>query len=228
MPGTGGFQGDNEKVFLRKKDRICKPYGIPELRCVDTPGLCNPLDVIYVTPNYKTPMTCPLEDQFYLEDLSNAGGPVSCNAVFSHYIQDPNTNPETSIPFWMGAPISQEFSFVYLKVDLNPTLNLGSQGLTPVTIFGALIFDVTTINPNSLTLTGNSPGSLPTDPSCLAHWAYADLNGDGFPDMQIQFSTQGDNCLAGRLTTADTVVTLKGKTYGGAEVSGSDTVRIIK
>jgi len=123
--------------------------------------------------------------------------------------------------------MSNEISFVHLKIDLEPTLNLGNMGVTPVAIYSTLGFDATTINPATVTLTGNVSNS-PTH--CSVRSSNSDLNGDGKIDTKLFFDTP---CLKDFLIIDDTVVTLKGKTYsdseyGEVDVSGSDTVRIIK
>jgi len=211
--------------YLPKKDKICKAYGIPESGKVGQEG-----DVIEITPDFKYCFTCDLLDYYHPDDLANAGS-ITCKATHSNYIQDPDTNPDTSIPLWMGAVSSIDtISVQYVKIDLDPTLNLGSQGVTPVAIFGSPNFDAATVNPSSVTLTGNVSNKA-IGSGCLSHFSYKDLDYDGFIDLRLQFYTQNRSetvkCLAGSLTVNDTEITLNGTNNGNSFV-GKDTVLIIK
>ena len=200
--------------------KIRVAYGIPDKEKIGQVG-----DVIPVYQGYSYCFPCDLLEQFNPQVLASVEK-LTCKAIYSTYIQDPDTNTGTRVDLWMGAANSNELTLQQVKVDLEPTLNLGNQGVTPVAIFSTSNFDATTIDPYSVTLTGNVSKPQCPNESCVDHWSYSDVNGDGIADIKLHFDTP---CLERcRLTTADTVVTLKGKTYGGTAIVGSDTVRIIK
>jgi hypothetical protein len=211
--------------YLPKKDKICKAYGIPELGNVGREG-----DVIQIKTGPEYCFTCDLLDYYHPDDLANAGA-LTCKATHSNYIQDPDPDPETSIPLWMGAVSSiNNISVQYVKIDLDPTLNLGSQGATPMAIFGSPNFDAATVNPYSVTLTGNVSNET-IGSGCLANFSYKDLDYDGIIDLRLHLYTQDRSgtvkCLAGSLTVNDTEITLNGTNNDNPFV-GKDTVLIIK
>jgi probable HAF family extracellular repeat protein len=111
-----------------------------------------------------------------------------------------------------------------VAIDIKPgsfpnSINLGSDGNVPVAIFGADGFDVTTVDPLTVTLAGaqvqlRGRGTPMTD--------LKDVDGDGRLDLVVHIST---DALA--LTATDVQAVLDGTTVGGTRIRGFDTVRIV-
>jgi hypothetical protein len=112
---------------------------------------------------------------------------------------------------------------INVAIDIKPgsfpnSINPGSGGNVPVAILGSPTFDVTTVNPYSISLAGatvNLKGKTQTP-----HASYEDVNGDGFMDLIVQVSTD-----ALELSGNDIEATLTGMTYDGIPISGKDSVR---
>lgn len=111
-----------------------------------------------------------------------------------------------------------------LAIDIKPgsdpnSVNIDSngRGVIPVAILGSAGFDVSLINPLTVTLEGaavqlkgksGSAGSL------------TDVNGDGYMDLVVHIA---DFSVADGATTAK----LTASTYGGQLFEGSDTIRLV-
>lgn len=135
---------------------------------------------------------------------------------------------------------------VPVSVDIKPggcptPVNVGSQGVLPVAVLGTADFDVTTIDPASITLAG-----VP-----LLRWSLEDvgtpyelnmqecniddcheLEGDGYNDLTLKFDTQEVAAAIGEVTDRDCLhIELLGKLKagnGGATIRGFDVVSILK
>jgi N-acetylneuraminic acid mutarotase len=111
--------------------------------------------------------------------------------------------------------------------DSNP-INLASNGVIPVALFGSEAFDVLQVDVSTVVFAGAS----------AAHWAFEDVDGDGYLDLILHFRTQETNLLAvyeqlllddladGELdsSTQQAQVSLTGQTVDGAFFEGFDTV----
>jgi pimeloyl-ACP methyl ester carboxylesterase len=111
-----------------------------------------------------------------------------------------------------------------VPVDIKPgsfpnSINLNSNGKTPVAILGTANFDVKTINPQTLTVAG-APVLLKPNGAPMAE--LEDVNGDGYMDLVIQVSTQ-----AMQLDATSTEAVLQGKTYTKVILLGADSVKIV-
>jgi hypothetical protein len=95
--------------------------------------------------------------------------------------------------------------------DLN-SINLGSQGLTPVAILSTAAFYATGIDPKTVTFAGISP----------TKWNLQDVNKDGRVDLVLFFDT-----TKLQLSVSSTEATLSGSTLNGTIIWGSDMVRIV-
>ncbi|MEW6214833.1 MAG: hypothetical protein AB1478_06460 [Nitrospirota bacterium] len=109
---------------------------------------------------------------------------------------------------------------IQVVVDIKPgsfpnSINLGSKGNVPVAILSDSAFDATTVDRSTVVFAGVSPLSIGKSPE--------DVNGDGLLDVILHFSTQSLN-----LQPSDIEACLTGKTLGGQDFEGCDSVRIVK
>ena len=116
-----------------------------------------------------------------------------------------------------------------VSVDIKPgtgpnCINAGSKGKTAVALMGSAAFDISQVDPATVTLQeyGGTVGEPPL------RWAgNKDVNGDGFLDLVLQFSTRA---LAdrGRLFEG-AILSLTGRLkeeFGGGTFSGTDVVHL--
>ena len=124
-----------------------------------------------------------------------------------------------------------------LNIDIKPgsfpnSINLGSGGVTPVAILGSASLDVTTIDPDTLSLGTNQVKTVGKTDRLLC--SVADVSGDfttaegapdGFNDLVCQFMTFGLVPEAGG-TTAKVSGNLS-VAFGGGAIEGTDSVNIV-
>jgi hypothetical protein len=111
-----------------------------------------------------------------------------------------------------------------VTIDIRPgsypnSINLGSNGVVPVAIFSTATFDARTVDPSTVTL-ANAPVKLKGKGQPMA--SFQDVNGDGRLDLVVNVQT---NAL--ELTSGDVAAVLKGRTFSGQPIKGSDSVRIV-
>ncbi len=179
--------------------------------------------------------------------------PGEATVAFVETITVPETTApgtyDCSVEFkWMDATfadstqqISVEVKPKVMAVDIKPEscpnpINVNKRGVTPVAILGTDAFDVTTIDPESVTLEGvralrwsiedvGTPYALPEEPGAdSCHEAGA----DGFADLSLKFDTQEvidalDSKDDGEVLT----LTVNGMTVGGVHYEGQDVVLIL-
>lgn len=109
-------------------------------------------------------------------------------------------------------------------IDIKPgsfpnTINLGSHGTVPVTIFSTTSFDATTIDPATITL-ASAPVKLKGKGTPMA--SFDDINQDGILDLVVHVSTE-----ALQLNNSDTQAIVEGQTFSGDTIRGTDSVRIV-
>jgi N-acetylneuraminic acid mutarotase len=115
--------------------------------------------------------------------------------------------------------------FLTVVIDIKPgsfpnSINLGSAGSVPVAILSNACFDATQVNPDSVTLAG-APVRLIARGSryqCSAQ----DVNGDGRADLMCHVET-----AQFMLEPGDTIAELRATTFGGGEVRGQDSIRLV-
>jgi len=115
-------------------------------------------------------------------------------------------------------------SFIPVSIDIKPgsypnSINLGSNGVVPVAIFGSADFDVRQIDTTAITL-GNASAKLKGNGQLAV--SYSDINSDGFTDIVVKVSTE-----ALQLTKTDIKTNLEGRLNDGTIIKGSDSVRIV-
>lgn len=129
-----------------------------------------------------------------------------------------------------GAGNTSEFSPCALveglevAIDIKPgsfpnSINIGSSGVVPVAILSAPGFDATTVDPSTVTL-ASAPVKLRGRGTPQA--SEQDVNGDGLDDLVVQVETEALD-----LESEDTDAVLEGFTFGGTEIRGVDSVRVV-
>ena len=121
--------------------------------------------------------------------------------------------------------VNEAFSpFLYVAIDIKPgdaknTVNLKSEGVVAVAIFGSATFDPLSVDPSTVTLAGAPVG---TRGRGVPMTSQGDFNRDGYLDLLLYFRTQ-DLKLAPGATEA----VLYGDTTTGQRIRGADSIRIV-
>ncbi|MEK9150590.1 MAG: NlpC/P60 family protein [Patescibacteria group bacterium] len=116
-------------------------------------------------------------------------------------------------------------SFIPVSIDIKPdsypnSINLGSNGVVPVSIFGsATFFDVRQIDPVTIKLAN---ASVKLNGNGQPMVSYSDVNGDGFTDITVKVLAE-----TLELTEDDVNANLEGRLFDGTIIKGADSVRII-
>lgn len=110
-----------------------------------------------------------------------------------------------------------------VDIDIKPgnaqnCLNSNGHGVVPVAILGSSAFDVSTLDPFSLSLDGAKARAKGKSGKA---GVLADVNRDGYLDLIVQFE-DNKNLGAGSM-----VATLSGATYKGVSIVGSDSICIV-
>jgi hypothetical protein len=118
---------------------------------------------------------------------------------------------------WLNQGGENEPQAVTVTIDIKPggypnSINLKSQGVTPVAVLTAGDFEANTIDPDTVVFAGALP----------VRSTMEDVDGDGDDDMLFHFKTQ-DLDLDGDSTEA----TLEGETREGTSIEGIDSVNIV-
>jgi hypothetical protein len=109
-----------------------------------------------------------------------------------------------------------------LRIDIKPgsdqnSLNPGSQGNVPVAILGEPGFDVTSIDPATLSF-----GPARAAPAHRPCGHVEDVNGDAIPDLVSHHAVPESGLAAG-----DTLGCLSARTRDGRALEGCDAVRVV-
>jgi hypothetical protein len=110
---------------------------------------------------------------------------------------------------------------VAITVDIKPggfpnSINVKSKGVIPVAILTTNSFDATAVDPNTVRFGRNGTEAQPV------HFALADADGDGDRDLILHFRTEDTGLQCG-----DTLASVRGQTFSGAAIEGSDSVRTV-
>jgi hypothetical protein len=134
-----------------------------------------------------------------------------------HGVLGLNNDIEVYDPSWFisdrpTAPIPEP-----IIIDIKPgsypnSINLKSNGVVPVALLTTADFNASAVNPSTIKFAGASP----------LKWKMEDVDGDGDLDMLFHFSTQDLNLNGDSLEA-----TLTGKTTGGIDFEGKDSVNIV-
>ncbi len=116
------------------------------------------------------------------------------------------------------------FVVIEVSIDIKPgsfpnSINLGNNGVIPVAVLSDGGFDATTVDPSTVVFAG---ASVATNPRGKLQAALEDVDGDGDLDLILHFRTQATNVAPG-----DIEACLIGQTFGGQQIEGCDSVRIV-
>ena len=114
--------------------------------------------------------------------------------------------------------------FIPVAIDIKPSnypnsINLKSNGVTPVAILGSATFDVKQIDPMTIKL-ANAGVKLKGNGQQMV--SYENINGDSFTDIVIHIITKDL-----QLTSNDTEANLEGKLTDRTIIKGLDSIRIV-
>jgi hypothetical protein len=112
-----------------------------------------------------------------------------------------------------------EKPIITVDIDVQPkstknNVRLNTNNLLPVAIMGSAAYDISQVNPDSVTFEGASP---------VRPAKFKDLNGDGMPDMMFKFAIQDTSIECG-----DNEATLSGQTWDGLDVTGTDSINTVR
>jgi Tol biopolymer transport system component len=127
-----------------------------------------------------------------------------------------NNPAEDHSPTWSPRPI--------VSIDIKPgsfpnSINRGSGGTVPVAILSTTTFDARTVDPTTVTL-ASAPVALKGKGTLMS--SVEDVDGDGLLDLVIHVQTE-----ALQLSETDTEAVLEGKTFNGAPIRGTDSIRVV-
>lgn len=115
----------------------------------------------------------------------------------------------------MGA--DEYLQFIEIKLDIKPgsypnSINLKSKGKVPVAVLTTDDFDAYDVDPDTCVFANANP----------LRWQMEDVDYDSDDDMLFHFKTRELD-----LTKESTEATLEGETFGGIQIIGTDSVKIV-
>jgi len=161
-----------------------------------------------------------------------AGAPaLSRGASATVGIRDADGNTSRRVLQWsFNSPVLRNnmairfTPYIQVTIDIKPggvpnPINLGSKGNVPVAIFSTPTFDARTVNPATVTL---ASAGVRMRGRGRSQASFEDVNGDGRLDLVVHIDTE-----ALQLSATDTEAVLEGRTFDGAYIRGTDTIRIV-
>lgn len=117
---------------------------------------------------------------------------------------------------------AQEMDHIHASVDIKPgsypnVINLKSNGLVPVALFGSVEFDVLAVDLNTVGF-----GRMHEGGAAPVRFAYEDVNMDGLMDMVFKFQPKATGLQPG-----DMEACLHGMLLSGEHFCGHDAVIVI-
>ena len=122
-------------------------------------------------------------------------------------------------------PLMKPYNIIQVAIDIKPgsdpnSINLSSAGVISVAILSSDTFDATTVDPETVMLSGAAVKMAGKSSKYLSHEDY--VNDDDLLDLVCQILTEELNIELG-----DSIAVLKAKTFGGKSIYGEDTIRIV-
>jgi hypothetical protein len=130
------------------------------------------------------------------------------------------------VPHLSGFALGKGTAPLAVDIDIKPgsdpnAVNLGSHGLIPAAILSSDDFDATTVNPETVTLSGAGLAVRGKSDKYMAH--AEDVNDDGLLDLVVQVETE--NLAPGAFQNGYAVLT--GSTDDGLDFQGRDEITIV-
>jgi hypothetical protein len=151
------------------------------------------------------------------------GGAITAGSA---HVYDPASANDGSCDTWI-VKLAPEAALppVAVRIDVRPgsdvnPINLSAQGTVPVAILTTGSFDAATVDRPTVRFAG---APVATKPNGRLQWSLEDVDGDGDADLLLHFRIADL-----RLAAGDTTATLTGAAGEGAEISGTDTVKVTK
>jgi len=134
-------------------------------------------------------------------------------------VGSPTTYTFTTVTADHAIEVTFDVITITVEIDIKPcsglnSINPSSNGVIPVAILTTGDFDAATVDPDTVLF---GPGE-----AAPVHYVIVGVDNDGDRDMLLHFRTQETGIEAG-----DTEATLTGKTIDGANIIGTDSVRIV-
>jgi hypothetical protein len=112
-----------------------------------------------------------------------------------------------------------------VSIDIKPgsfpnSINLFSEGTVPIAILSSQTFDARTVDPTTVTL---ASAAVRLRGNGTPQASQQDVNGDGLTDLVVHVIT---NQL--ELTLGDAQAELRGRTFSGQSIRGTDSVRVVR
>jgi hypothetical protein len=193
---------------------------------IDSDGSCN-LIMATDLPN-TDPLLGPLQDN---------GGPTLTHALLegSPAIDAANTTAspledQRGIERPQGADSDigafELVQTVFVEIDIKPgsdpnCFNNDGHGVIPVAVFGSEVFDVSLIDPGTVTLESLVVNVVGKKEKFLVH--LDDVNSDGIVDLVLQIAD-----VDGQFENGNGIATLTGSLFDGTEIEGSDEICVVQ
>lgn len=231
LDAAGGKAYSNSLIAVDDFSPLkCSPNALPVVTPIsdrtDTEGTSVSLQVVASDPN-NDPLTYAatgLPNGISINSTGKISGTLAAGSAGTYTVEitvsDDRTPPGTASTSFNWTVTSATSGVL---VDIRPysrtnRINLNSRGFVSAALLGSSTFDVTIVDPKTVTLAGAPVVKLFGRPHSLLF----DVNRDGRLDRVFWFKVQEL-----QLTAASTEAELLGKTYYGLSFRGVDKVKIV-
>jgi hypothetical protein len=214
-----GYSGDGTFSVSDIVDN--QPATVVDTKVVDFTGGTANITVVFDVENFMQDLAdaSATHAGFLLRERPAPTNPVNPSFMAVHTGATPD-GPALNIDFLPGS--------VMVQIDIHPgsdpnSINLCSDGSTPVAIFGSANLDVAQIDETTLTLADTAVRVAGRSGKFLCH-PPEDINGDQLPDLVCQFYTTNLALAA----NVDTSAEMNGNLLDGTAIQGVDSVNLVK